>query len=143
MKAGGDMQQYEPRQGVPMTQKTEFMVVYDEENIYFGIIAYDTEPQKIVASVMERDEIPYYDDSLFLAIDTMNDNRNGYVLWTNPNGDGVSTAFCRTKTVKNGLRAAATGLLSPNCFQQRKEHYHEKTNRIICNGRCGGRCSGC
>ena len=31
MKAGGDMQQYEPRQGVPMTQKTEFMVVYDED----------------------------------------------------------------------------------------------------------------
>jgi len=86
MKAGGDMQQYEPRQGVPMTQKTEFMVVYDEDSIYFGIIAYDTEPKKIVASVMERDEVPFYDDSLFLAIDTMNDNRNGYVLWTNPNG---------------------------------------------------------
>ena len=77
MKAGGDMQQYEPRQGVPMTQKTEFMVVYDEDSIYFGIIAYDTEPKKIVASVMERDEVPFYDDSLFLAIATMNDNRNG------------------------------------------------------------------
>ncbi len=86
MKAGADMLQYEPRQGVPMSQKTEFMVVYDDENIYFGVIAYDTEPQKIVASVMERDELPYYDDSLFLAIDTMNDNRNGYVLWTNLNG---------------------------------------------------------
>jgi len=86
MKAGTDMLQYEPRQGVPMSQKTEFRVIYDEENIYFGIIAYDTEPQKIVASVMERDEVPYFDDSLFLAIDTMNDNRNGYVLWTNPNG---------------------------------------------------------
>ena len=86
MKAGSDMLQYEPRQGVPMSQKTEFMVVCDDQNIYFGIIAYDTEPQKIVASVMERDELPFYDDSLFLAIDTMNDNRNGYVLWTNPNG---------------------------------------------------------
>jgi len=86
MKSGADMLQYEPRQGVPMSQKTEFMVVYDKQNIYFGIIAYDTEPQKIVASVMERDEVPFYDDSLFLAIDTMNDSRNGYVLWTNPNG---------------------------------------------------------
>ena len=86
MKAGTDMLQYEPRQGVPMSQKTEFKVVYDDHNIYFGIVAYDTEPQKIVASVMERDEVPFFDDSLFLAIDTMNDNRNGYVLWTNPNG---------------------------------------------------------
>ena len=85
-KEGSDMLQYEPRQGVPMSQKTEFMVAYDEDNVYFGIIAYDTEPAKIVASVMERDESPFYDDSLFLAIDTMNDSRNGYVLWTNPNG---------------------------------------------------------
>ena len=30
--------------------------------------------------------MPFFDDSLFLAIDTMNDNRNGYVLWTNLNG---------------------------------------------------------
>ena len=86
MKAGADMLQYEPRQGVPMSQKTEFMVVYDDENIYFGVIVNDTEPEKIVASVMERDEVPFFDDSLFLAIDTMNDNRNGYVLWTNLNG---------------------------------------------------------
>ena len=46
MKAGDDMLWYEPRQGVPMTQKTEFMVVYDEDSIYFGIIAYDTGPKK-------------------------------------------------------------------------------------------------
>ena len=85
-KEGSDMLQYEPRQDVPMSQKTEFMVAYDEDNVYFGIIAYDTEPAKIVASVMERDESPFYEDSLFLAIDTMNDSRNGYVLWTNPNG---------------------------------------------------------
>ncbi|MDG1891963.1 MAG: hypothetical protein P8L18_11690, partial [Verrucomicrobiota bacterium] len=82
MKGGADMLQYEPRQGVPMSQKTEFMVVYDRENIYFGVMAHDTEPEKIVASVMERDEVPFHDDSLFLAIDTMNDNRNGYVFWT-------------------------------------------------------------
>ena len=85
-KAGGGFLQYEPRQDVPMSQKTEFMVVYDDMNIYFGVLVHDTEPGKIVASVMERDEVPYYDDSLFLAIDTMNDNRNGYVLWTNLNG---------------------------------------------------------
>ena len=86
MKSGADMLQYEPRQGVPMSQKTEFMVVYDRENIYFGVIAHDTEPEKIVASVMERDEVPFHDDSVFLAIDTMDDNRSGYVFWTNPNG---------------------------------------------------------
>ncbi|SVC68158.1 uncharacterized protein METZ01_LOCUS321012, partial [marine metagenome] len=85
-KAGGGFIQYEPRQGIPMSQKTEFMVVYDDMNIYFGVLVHDTEPGKIVASVMERDEVPYYDDSLFLAVDTMNDNRNGYVLWTNLNG---------------------------------------------------------
>ncbi|MCK7538566.1 MAG: hypothetical protein MZV63_50210 [Marinilabiliales bacterium] len=42
--------QYEPMEGAPLKQKTEFKLLYDDNNIYVAIKAYDTAPDSIVTA---------------------------------------------------------------------------------------------
>jgi hypothetical protein len=49
--------QYEPMEGRPPYQQTEFAVLYDENNLYVGIKAYDSNPDSISMRLTRRDEI--------------------------------------------------------------------------------------
>ena len=82
----GDFVQDEPGDGVPMTERTEFRVLYDARALYIGIWCYDSEPEKILARGMTRDDFPMEDDYIYIAIDTFLDRRNGYNFTINPNG---------------------------------------------------------
>lgn len=53
---GGDFIQREPNEDAPPSQKTAFKILYDENNIYVLIRAYDTEPIKIVTRMARRDD---------------------------------------------------------------------------------------
>jgi len=75
----------------PALQKTTAMVLYDNENLYFGFICYDTNPKEIRAHLTDRDKI-WEDDFIILIIDTYGDNQNAYELAVNPygiQGDGI------------------------------------------------------
>lgn len=88
--------QREPEEGVPATETTEVRVVYDDDALYVGIVARDSEPQRIVARLLQRDRILSRggfggfsfagDDAVALLLDPFHDHRNGVVLATNPNG---------------------------------------------------------
>ncbi len=78
--------QREQNEGVPASEKTKIAVVYNTNNIYFGIWCFDSEPDKISAQQMSRDFSWGSDDNIELMISTFNDNRNGYLFVTNPNG---------------------------------------------------------
>jgi hypothetical protein len=41
----------------PASQKTTAMVLYDDQNLYFGFICYDTNPKQIRAHITDRDKI--------------------------------------------------------------------------------------
>ncbi|MCB1237606.1 MAG: carbohydrate binding family 9 domain-containing protein [Verrucomicrobiae bacterium] len=84
--AGGPLTQYEPRQRVPATERTEFRVLYDERNLYLGVWCHDSEPEKIIARLMERESSLWLDDNVIFVLDTFHDRRNGYVFFVNPNG---------------------------------------------------------
>ena len=84
--AAGDFMQYEPKEGVPMTERTEFRVLYDSRALYIGIWCYDSEPNKILARTMSRDDYPDEDDFVSFSIDPFLDRRNGYMFAINPNG---------------------------------------------------------
>lgn len=58
---------------------------YDKENIYFAYICYDSEPDKIKASVTNRDNIRP-DDWICLNLDTFNDQQGLYAFYVNPFG---------------------------------------------------------
>ncbi len=78
--------QREQNEGEPATEKTRVAVVYTTNEIYFGIWCYDSEPDKISAQQMARDFNWRSDDNVEIMLSTFNDNRNGYLFATNPNG---------------------------------------------------------
>jgi len=78
--------QREQKEGEPATEKTAIAVVYNTHYIYFGIWCFDNEPEKISAQQMERDFSWGSDDNVEIMMSTFNDNRNGYLFVTNPNG---------------------------------------------------------
>ena len=78
--------QREQNEGEPATEKTRIAVIYSTNEIYFGIWCFDSEPDKISAQQMARDFRWSSDDNIEIMISTFNDNRNGYLFVTNPNG---------------------------------------------------------
>ena len=91
-----DLRQREPLEGVAATERTEVRVVFDETTLYVAVHAFDREPEKVVARILERDRImqsdfdgtPQFggDDGVALLIDGLHDHRNAMVLATNANG---------------------------------------------------------
>ena len=66
--------------------QTEVMVAYDKENIYMGIICYDPSPGKRPAESYRRDWSFNKNDNFFAAIDTYNDQTNGFAFGVNAVG---------------------------------------------------------
>jgi len=88
-----DFSQYEPIDGRPAQERTEVLVWYAPDAIHFGIIAYDSRPDAIRATVADRDNIDG-DDHVVLYLDTFNDRRRAFFFAVNPLGvqqDGVRT----------------------------------------------------
>ena len=90
-EVGTDFMQHEPLDGVPATEQTEVRVVFTDGAIYFGITAFDADPDAIIAKEMERDSRIYQDDSIVLLLDTFHDRRNAYAFETNLNGARTDT----------------------------------------------------
>ena len=88
---GTDFIQHEPLDGVPATEQTQVRVVFTDSTIYFGITAFDANPDAIIAKEMERDSRIYQDDSIILLLDTFHDGRNAYAFETNLNGARTDT----------------------------------------------------
>ena len=82
----GNFIQREPDLGRPASQKTEFRILYDDRNLYIGIWAFDTEPDRIIASEMKRDSLLRKSDQIKINLDTFHDKRNGFYFSTNPLG---------------------------------------------------------
>ena len=90
-EVGTDFMQHEPLDGVPATEQTEVRVVFTDGTIYFGITAFDANPEAIIAKEMERDSRIFQDDSIILLLDTFHDRRNAYAFETNLNGARTDT----------------------------------------------------
>ena len=83
--------QYQPVDGRPAEEKTEVLVWYAPDAIYFGIIAHDRNPAAIRATVADRDNIDN-DDYVVIDLDTFHDRRRAFFFGVNPLGvqsDGV------------------------------------------------------
>jgi hypothetical protein len=84
--AQGNFVQREPHGGMPISERTEFKVLYDDRKIYFGLWAYDSDPRGIRASEYKRDSGLAKGDQMRIVIDTFYDRRNGFYFATNPLG---------------------------------------------------------
>ena len=66
--------------------QTEVMVAYDDAFIYMGIICYDPMPGKRPVESYRRDWSFMKNDNFFAAIDTYNDQTNGFAFGVNAAG---------------------------------------------------------
>ena len=73
----GPLTMVEPDEGVPPSMKTEIRVVTDSHSIYFGIMCYDSDPEKIVSYTMQRDARLRGEDHVKIVLDTFLNGRTG------------------------------------------------------------------
>jgi hypothetical protein len=76
--------QTQPDAGQPASQRTEVFVGFTDSAIHIGVVAYDTNPQGIIATDSRRDSSLDDTDSFRVLIDGLLDRQNGYVFGTNP-----------------------------------------------------------
>lgn len=72
--------QRDPVDGAPATERTEVRIAYDERALYFGMVMYDSEPHLILRNILQRGGWIDKDDNIRIALDTYNDDRNGYLF---------------------------------------------------------------
>lgn len=77
--------QYEPNAGAPPTERTEVLVGYDDEYIYFALRGYDRDRNGIRANTLYRDRLSG-DDHFEVLLDTFNDNETAVLFTTTPAG---------------------------------------------------------
>ena len=82
----GDLVQRIPREGSKPTERTEVTLLYDADNLYIGVMCYDSEPDRVLASQMARDASLNADDRLSILLDTFRDQSNAFHFATNPAG---------------------------------------------------------
>ena len=78
--------QLEPHEGAPADERTVVRVLYDENNLYFSVMAFDDEPQKITAHIKARDGSVDQDDFIRIYFDPSMTRRDGYMFEVNPLG---------------------------------------------------------
>ena len=72
--------------GEPVSERTEVAVIYNNNTLYLGVWCYQKDVSKIVAKNMNTDFDYETDDNFQIMISPFDDNRNGYLFVTNPNG---------------------------------------------------------
>ena len=105
--------QQNPDEGAPSTERTEVRIAFDDANMYFGIICFDSQPENIVVTQNRRDGSLIDTDSIQLLIDTYNDGQNAFVFGTSPTGvefDAQVTKAGQTRGFGGGpARAGGAG----------------------------------
>lgn len=80
----GDFTQYQPEEGAPPSQDTQFKVIYNDKALYFGIRAHDSNPEEIVSRLARRDWFP--GDWVEINIDSYGDDRTAFSFTASVSG---------------------------------------------------------
>lgn len=75
--------QVQPVRGEPSPVLTTVLLGYDDEALYIAFRCQDDNPQRIAASITNRDGEFASDDTLFVMLDTFHDGVSGYYFGTN------------------------------------------------------------
>ena len=81
-----DFVQRSPFTGRPAVEPTEVRFLYDEDNLYVGVICFDSDVGELSINELARDFNINRSDSIQIAIDSLHDRRSAYSFRTNPGG---------------------------------------------------------
>ena len=71
-----------PKNGVPVSEKTEAWVLFDDDNLYVACRCWDMHPERIVANDLRHDgPNQAQHDSFAVVLDTFHEGRSGYMLY--------------------------------------------------------------
>jgi hypothetical protein len=93
----GGFTQWDPYNGRPASQNTEFKILFDENNLYVAVKAYDTNPDSIVKRLTRRDQID--GDMVAVIFDSYHDLRTGF--WFGVSAGGVKNDEMMTNDGNN------------------------------------------
>ncbi|MBN1952682.1 MAG: carbohydrate binding family 9 domain-containing protein, partial [Bacteroidales bacterium] len=79
-----DFTQYEPYNGARVSQRTEFKILFDDDNLYGAFKAYDTSPDSIVSRLTRRDNPD--GDLVGIIFDSFHDLRTGFLFGITSSG---------------------------------------------------------
>ncbi len=85
--------QRNPDEGKPATERTTFQIAYDDEAIYFAVMCYDSEPDKIVSQLVRRDN-EVDSDYINVSLDPYYNRQSSFEFSVYPSGsmlDGIVT----------------------------------------------------
>ncbi len=82
----GELIQRQPAMGRPPTEPTDVTLLYDKDHLYIGVVSYDSEPRRVIGTVMARDASLASDDRVEIVLDTFGDQRSAFYFATNPSG---------------------------------------------------------
>jgi hypothetical protein len=117
--------QYEPVDGRPAEERTDVLVWYAPNAIWFGIKAYDRNPGSIRATRADRDNIDS-DDHVIIYLDTFNDRRRAFFFAVNPLGiqqDGVRSEG-----------AASAGNIFGGSIDRNPDYLYESLGQVTDSG---------
>ncbi|MCB1019815.1 MAG: carbohydrate binding family 9 domain-containing protein [Acidobacteria bacterium] len=95
----GKLVQRLPNSGTEPSERTEVTLLYDDDNLYIGVECYDSEPERVIGTLMARDSVITSDDRVEILLDTFGDQSNAFYFATNPTGafvDGLVFANGQT-----------------------------------------------
>jgi hypothetical protein len=118
--------QRDPDAGTPSSEKTEFMIVYDDEAIYIGAMMYDSAPDSISTALARRDDWRNRDD-LSINIDPHHDHQTGHFFVVGPSGymgDGTIFNDGWDDDSWDGVWEARTAILDNGWSAEIKIPYH-------------------
>ena len=88
-----DFLQRVPRTGEPATERTEVRFLYDDDTLYVGVTAFDSEPSRQVVKELKEDFDLNGTDMVQLVLDSLHDRRSGFALTVNPAGARRDSQF--------------------------------------------------
>lgn len=89
----GELVQRQPNPGTPPSERTDVRLLRDADNLYIGVVAHDSEPGRVIGTLMARDAGLAADDRIEILLDTFGDQRSAFYFATNPAGalvDGLA-----------------------------------------------------
>ncbi len=90
LKVDGFLQR-DPKDGAPVSQKTEVYLGYTDKSLYVVCICFDSEPEKVRARMVRREQIDD-DDQFGFVLDTFHDKKHAVFFFQNALGvqqDGI------------------------------------------------------
>ena len=72
--------------GEPASQQTEVRFLYDSQNLYIAATCYEKDVKHMIVNGLKRDFTSNLGDEIGIVLDTLNDDRSGFFVSTNPAG---------------------------------------------------------